>query len=66
MAVVDLTCKACGNKWQLVTRAAVKPKQKQCPECASADIKQSFGSFLRNGPLSDPNCGAPACNTSYG
>ena len=66
MAIFDLSCKNCGHKYQLVTRGAIKTKQKRCPECDGADIKQSFGSYLRNGPLSDPNCGAPACNTSYG
>ena len=66
MAIFDLSCKSCGHKYQLVTRGVIKAKQKQCPECDSKDIKQSFGSYLRNGALSDPNCGAPACNTSYG
>lgn len=66
MAVFDLNCKSCGHKWQLVTRSSIKAPQKKCPSCKSTDIKQSFGSYLRNGPLSDPNCGAPACNTSYG
>jgi putative FmdB family regulatory protein len=66
MAVFDLNCKSCGHKWQLVTRSSIKGPQRTCPKCKSADIKQSFGSYLRNGPLSDPNCGAPACNTSYG
>ncbi len=66
MAVLDLHCQGCGHKWQLVTRGAVKPQQKQCPECESKEIKQSFGSYLRNGPLSDPNCGAPVQRTGYG
>jgi putative FmdB family regulatory protein len=66
MAVFDLSCKSCGHKFQLVTRGAIKAKQKRCQKCDGTDIKQSFGSYLRNGPLSDPNCGAPACTTSYG
>ncbi len=66
MGVFDLNCKSCGHKWQLVTRSAIKPPQKKCPSCKSAEIKQSFGSYLRNGPLSDPNCGAPVQQRSYG
>jgi putative FmdB family regulatory protein len=66
MAIVDLKCKTCEHSFQLVTRGAVKEKQKRCPECGSKDIRQSFSSYLRNGPLSSPQCGAPACNTSYG
>ncbi|MFA4966086.1 MAG: FmdB family zinc ribbon protein [Thermoleophilia bacterium] len=65
MAIVDLRCHACGNAFQLVTRAAVKPQQKRCPSCGSEDIKQTFASYLRNGPLSSPACGAPH-PTSYG
>jgi putative FmdB family regulatory protein len=66
MAIFDLNCKSCGHAWQLTTRSAIKPQQKKCPECQSKDIKQKFGSYLRNGPLSDPNCGAPVSRTSYG
>jgi putative FmdB family regulatory protein len=66
MAIVDLKCKACEHSFQLVTQGAVKEKQKRCPKCGSKDIRQSFGSYLRNGPLSSSQCGAPACNTSYG
>ena len=65
MAVFDLRCKSCEHSWQIVTRGAIKAKQKRCEACGSLDIKQSFGSYLRNGPLSDPNCGAPSC-TTYG
>jgi putative FmdB family regulatory protein len=66
MAIVDLRCRACDHAFQLVTRGAVKQKQKQCPSCGSKDVRQTFGSYLRNGPLSDPKCGEPQCNTSYG
>ena len=30
------------------------------------DVKQTFGSYLRNGPLSDPRAAHPQCSTSYG
>jgi hypothetical protein len=66
MAVFDLHCKSCGHKWQLTTRGAIKPPQKKCQSCKSEDIKQSFGSYLRNGALSDANCGAPVQRQSYG
>ena len=66
MAVIDIVCQSCKHKFQVVTRGVIKAKQKLCPECGSADVRQTFGSYLRNGPLSDPNCGSPACTTTYG
>ena len=65
MAILDLKCRACEHAFQLVTRGAVKEKQKVCPSCGSKDAKQTFGSYLRNGALSAPDCGAPV-STSYG
>ncbi len=35
MAHFDLVCKDCGHKFVVVTRAAIRNKQKQCPECES-------------------------------
>jgi putative FmdB family regulatory protein len=66
MAHFDLTCKDCGHKFVVVTRAAIRDKQKQCPECESANVRQSIGSYLQNGPLSSPNCGAPQRSSGYG
>jgi putative FmdB family regulatory protein len=65
MAIVDLRCRACEHAFQLVTRGAVKDKQKQCPACGSREVRQTLGSYLRNGALSDPNCGAPVA-TGFG
>ncbi len=65
MAQVDLVCRECKHVFELVTRVALKPKQKRCPECGSNAVRQTFASFLRNGPLSDPNCGGPT-RTIYG
>ena len=66
MAHFDLICKDCGHKFVVVTRAAIREKQKTCPECSSANVRQSFGSFLQNGSLSSPTCGAPQRSSGYG
>ena len=66
MAVFDLVCQTCKHKFQLVTRGPIKDKQKVCPECGTAGVRQTFGSYLRNGALSDPDCGAPSCTTTFG
>ena len=64
MAHFDLICNECKHS-SVVTRAAIRDKQKQCPECESTNVRQSFGSYLQNGPLSSPTCGAPR-STTYG
>ena len=66
MATIDLVCKACGHSFAVVTRAAVKDGQKHCPSCESADVRQTFGSYLRNGSLADPSCGAPQRSSGFG
>jgi len=49
-----------------MTRIAVREKQKRCPECASVYVRQTFASYLGNGPLSDASCGAPQRSSGYG
>ena len=65
MATIDLVCNECKHAFAVVTRVAIKPKQKRCPKCDSENVRQSFASWLRNGPLSSPGCGAPS-RTTYG
>jgi hypothetical protein len=57
MAHFTLICKDCGHRAQVVTGGAIKKKQKRCQKCGSENIRQSFGSYLANGPLSSPTCG---------
>jgi DNA-directed RNA polymerase subunit RPC12/RpoP len=64
MAEIDLVCLDCKHAFGIVTRATIKEKQKRCPECGSRHVRQKLASFLRNGPLSAPDCGAE--RTSYG
>jgi putative FmdB family regulatory protein len=66
MGYFDLVCRDCEHKFEVVTRGAIKERQKRCPECGSANVRQTFGSFLRNGALSDPQCGAPQRSSGYG
>jgi putative FmdB family regulatory protein len=54
----DLVCRECGHSFRVVTRAAIKDKQKRCPECRSSDVRQTLTSYLRNGPLWSSDCGA--------
>ena len=65
MARIDLVCQECQHAFEVVTRLAIKPQQKRCPQCRSGSVRQTLASYLRNGPLSHPNCGAPGC-TTYG
>jgi putative FmdB family regulatory protein len=66
MARIDLVCKDCDHKFTVVTRAAIREKQKRCPECSSGNVRQTIGSYFQNGPLSSPTCGAPQRSTGYG
>ena len=66
MAHFDLICKDCGHKFVVVTRAAIRKKQKRCPECESENIRQTVGSYFQNGPLSSSTCGAPQRSSGYG
>jgi putative FmdB family regulatory protein len=58
VATIKLVCQQCGHAFTVSTRGAIKDKQKRCPECRSESVRQTFGSFLSNGPLSSPTCGA--------
>jgi putative FmdB family regulatory protein len=58
MATIELVCKQCEHAFTVSTRGAIKDRQKHCPECRSESVRQTLGSFLRNGPLSSATCGA--------
>jgi putative FmdB family regulatory protein len=66
MSTIDLQCRDCGHEFQVVTRSAIKAKQRRCPECGSESIRQTLSSYLRNGPLSSPLCGAPQRSSGFG
>jgi putative FmdB family regulatory protein len=66
MATFALVCRDCGHTFEVLTRVAIRERQKRCPECSSQNVRQTFGSFLRNGSLSDPSCGAPQRSSGYG
>jgi len=67
MAEIDLVCRECEHAFQVVTPligVAIEDRQKRCPQCGSRNVRQTLGSFMRNGSLSSPDCGAG--RTSYG
>jgi putative FmdB family regulatory protein len=66
MAHVYLVCRDCGHAFAVVTRVALRDKRKRCPGCRSTNVRQTFASYLRNGALSDPSCGAPQRSSGYG
>lgn len=66
MTNFDLVCRDCGHAFEVTTRMAIKDKQKQCPACSSHNVRQTVTSYLRNGSLSDPSCGAPQRSSGYG
>ena len=57
MATINLVCEECKHAFTVLTPGAIKERQKRCPECGSPKVRQTLGSFLRNGSLSSPTCG---------
>jgi hypothetical protein len=65
VATIKLVCRSCDHSFTVTTAGAIKTGQKRCPHCGSVEVRQTLGSFLSNGPLSSPNCGAPTAR-GYG
>jgi len=66
MAHIDLVCRDCGHHFEVLTRVAIREKQKRCPECSSTNVRQTLSSYFQNGPLSSPTCGEPQRSSGYG
>ena len=56
MPTYDLVCRACGTSFTVTLKAAIKAKQKRCPDCRSQAVRQTVSSYLRNGSLSTQGC----------
>ncbi len=63
---VDLVCSACKHAFQVVADNLLKNEGKHCPECGSESVRQTFASYLRNGPLLDPRWGCSGEGRPYG
>jgi len=66
MAQIDLVCRDCRQAFSVLTRVAIRDRQKVCPKCGSRHVRQTFASYLRNGALTDPACGAPQRSSGFG
>ena len=53
----DLVCRDCGTAFKVTVKGLIKDSQKRCTQCASTSVRQTFASFLRNGPLNAPPVG---------
>lgn len=55
----DLVCGSCKHLFETEADSSIKDDEKNCPECGSDRVRQTFKSYLRNGPLLDPkwSCG---------
>ncbi len=68
MVNLELVCKACKHSFVLESKSTLKDEEKRCPRCESESVRQTVRSYLRNGPLLDPewaNGGGGGCRT-YG
>lgn len=51
---IDLNCYKCKHAYSVQTDSLLKDEEKYCPECGSDSVRQTFSSYMRNGPLVDP------------
>jgi len=66
MARMDLICSQCKHAFQVPVTNNLKNEEKQCPQCGSESVRQTFASYLRNGPLLDPKWGCTGERSTYG
>jgi rRNA maturation endonuclease Nob1 len=63
---LDLVCSACGHSFHLEAATVLKDEEKCCPDCGAATTRQTFASYLRNGPLLDPKWGQTRERSGFG
>jgi len=63
---MDLVCSRCKHTFALEAQTNLNDEEKTCPECGSDRVRQTFASYLRNGPLLDPNWGCGAQYKGFG
>lgn len=66
MAQVDLVCSKCKKAFEVTTFSPLTKEQKRCPECSSDTVRQTFASYVRNGPVFDPHWGQRGGCSTYG
>ena len=66
MVRLDLVCGSCKHSFQVEATSVLKDEEKHCPECGSGSTRQTFKSYLRNGPLLDPQWSRPSQHTGFG
>lgn len=53
----DLVCSACGREFAVEADRPPTDDERRCPDCGSDRVRQTFASYVRNGPLLDPKWG---------
>jgi len=66
MMKLDLICRTCKHAFTLEAQTTLKDKSKRCPECDSLSVRQTFASYMRNGPLLDPELAEQAGCRPFG
>ena len=55
MVRIDLVCRSCKHPYEVRADSTLKDERMDCPECGSGSVRQTFKSYMRNGPLLDPD-----------
>lgn len=61
MATYEFVCQDCKKEFEVFVVGFLKEKDRVCPECGSAAVRQKFSSFLRNF-----GCSAPSGRSGFG
>ena len=57
MPLYEFTCRACGERFEVMSTAAERDRKAVCPGCGGRDVTLVFGSFAVGGHRSRLNPG---------
>lgn len=56
MPTYDLTCRSCGNRFELFVMRLLRDGDRVCPECGSTDVGRGVGGGLVVKPAGQAGC----------
>ena len=62
----DMVCSECKHEYEVTIPGSLKDEQTDCPACGSKSVRQTFNSYLRNGPLLDPKWACRSERSGFG
>ena len=66
MPKLDLVCSECKHSYTVEAASILRDEEKHCPQCESKSTRQTLASYLRNGPLLDPEWSRVSQRSGFG